>query len=78
MNLRCTKKIFFFHALLDINLMSIVGSLPFGNFSCLKHFVYHFQIVYTSEEKEILAELLRDDILREKKEKAAGLSGGKV
>ena len=39
--------------------------------------MYHFQIIYTSEEKEILAELLRNDILREKREKAAGLSGAK-
>ncbi|XP_060599240.1 uncharacterized protein LOC132752867 [Ruditapes philippinarum] len=35
------------------------------------------EVIYTSEEKEILAELLRNDILREKREKAAGLSGAK-
>ncbi|XP_060561083.1 uncharacterized protein LOC132720872 isoform X2 [Ruditapes philippinarum] len=35
------------------------------------------EITYTAEEREIMAELLRDDILRERKEKAAALTGAK-
>ncbi|XP_060594738.1 uncharacterized protein LOC132749074 [Ruditapes philippinarum] len=32
----------------------------------------HNEVIYTREEREIMAELLRNDILRERKEKAAG------